>query len=245
MKLIKKLIPAFVCLLSLFVLLSGTQTAFAYEAIKVDIPVDCLEVYGNNTHTYELKIESENESSPVPVSDILTIAEDSTGTFEIYLTEPGTYRYSIYEAAGSDTNIHYDSSRYNIVVYAENNEDNELCCSIIAFQAGADSKAGSVAFQDIVLSAAKKVPTTTMTTTTTTTTTTATMTTLTDTTTAVTSTTTAVTTMEHKTDIISSILTGDRFPAHAIRLVMLLAAMTAIFAFLFKQKQSEEDEKNE
>ena len=43
----------------------------------------------------------------------------------------------------------------------------------------------------------------------------------------------------------NSILTGDRFPAHAIRLVMLLAAMTAIFAFLFKQKQSEEDEKNE
>ena len=239
MKLIKKLIPAFVCLLSLFVLLSGTQTAFAYEAIKVDIPVDCLEVYGNNTHTYELKIESENESSPVPVSDILTIAEDSTGTFEIYLTEPGTYRYSIYEAAGSDTNIQYDSSRYNIVVYAE------LCCSIIAFQAGADSKAESIAFQDIVLSAAKKVPTTTMTTTTTTTTTTATMTTLTDTTTAVTSTTTAVTTKKQSTDIISDIMTGDNFPAHAIRLVMLISAMTAIFAFLFKRDQSEEDEKNE
>ena len=64
-------------------------------------------------------------------------------------------------------------------------------------------------------------------------------------TTAVTTVTTAVTAKEHKTDIMNSILTGDRFPAHAIRLVMLLAAMTAIFAFLFKQKQSEEDEKNE
>ena len=57
MKLIKILIPAFVCLLSLFVLLSGTQTAFAYETIRVNIPVDCLAVYGNNTHTYELKID--------------------------------------------------------------------------------------------------------------------------------------------------------------------------------------------
>ncbi len=227
----KNLIPAFVCLLSLFVLLSGTQTAFAYETVRVVIPVDCLEVYGNNTHTYELKIESENESSPMPVSDILTIAEDSTGTFEIYLTEPGTYRYSIYEAAGSDTNIQYDSSRYNIEVYSENNEDNELCCSVIAFQAGAGSKAESVAFQDIVLSD-------------TVTTAAAASTTLTYTT-AVTKVTTAVTTKEHKTDIMNSILTGDRFPAHAIRLVMLLAAMTAIFAFLFKQKQSEEDEKNE
>ena len=232
MKLIKKLIPAFVCLLSLLVLLSGTHTAFAYETIKVDIPVDCLEVYGNNTHTYELKIESENESSPVPVSDILTIAENSTGTFEIYLTEPGTYRYSIYEAAGSDPNIQYDSSRYNIVIYAENNEDNELCCSIIAFQAGADSKADSVVFQDIVLSDTETTATATA------------MTALTYTTPAATVT-TSVTTMEHKTDIINSILTGDRFPAHVIRLVMLLAAMAAIFSFLFKQKQSEEDEKNE
>ena len=57
MKLIKILIPAFVCLLSLFVLLSGTQSVYAYETIRVNIPVDCLEVYGNNTHTYELKIE--------------------------------------------------------------------------------------------------------------------------------------------------------------------------------------------
>ena len=228
----KIFITAQVCLLSLFMFLSETQTAFAYETIKADIPVDCLEVYGNNTHTYELKIESENESSPVPVSDILTIAENSTGTFEIYLTEPGTYRYSIYEAAGSDPNIQYDSSRYNIVVYAENNEDNELCCSIIAFQAGADSKADSVAFHDIALSDTETTAAATA------------MTTLTYTTPAATVT-TSVTTMEHKTNIISSILTGDRFPAHAIRIVILLAAMTAIFSFLFKQKQSEEDEKNE
>lgn len=230
MKLIKILIPAFVCLLSLLVLLSGTQTAFAYETIKVDIPVDCLEVYGNNTHTYELKIESENESSPVPVSDILTIAEDSTGTFEIYLTEPGTYRYSIYEVTGNDTNIQYDSSRYNITVYTENNEDVGLSYTITACRSGADSKAESIAFQDIILS---DTATTTAETTTHTYTT------------IVTTVTTSVTTMEHKTDIVNSILTGDSFPTHAIRLVMLISAMTAIFAFLFKQKKSEEEEKNE
>ena len=41
------------------------------------------------------------------------------------------------------------------------------------------------------------------------------------------------------------VMTGDSFPTHAIRLVMLISAMTAIFAFLFKQKKSEEEEKNE
>ena len=96
MKLIKILIPAFVCLLSLFVLLSGTQSVYAYETIRVNIPVDCLEVYGNNTHTYELKIESENKNSPMSVNDTLTIAEDCSGAFEIELTEPGTYYYSIH-----------------------------------------------------------------------------------------------------------------------------------------------------
>ena len=233
MKLIKKLIPAFVCLLSLSVLLSGTQTAFAYETVRVNIPVDCLEVYGNNTHTYELRIESENESSPMPVSDILTITEDSTGTFEIELTEPGTYHYSIYEVAGSDANIQYDSGRYNIEVYAENNENGGIGYTIIAFQEGADSKAEAIAFQDMILSDTETV------------TSTATTTALTDTTTTVTTVTTDVTTKERKTDINNSILTGDSFPAHAIRLVMLISAMAAIFAFLFKREHSEEDEKNE
>ena len=76
------------------------------------------------------------------------------------------------------------------------------------------------------------------------TTTAATITTTARTTTAVTTVTTAVTTRERNTSIINSILTGDSFPAHAIRLVMLIAAMTAIFAFLFKKNQNEEDEKN-
>lgn len=231
MKRIKGLIPAFVCLLSLFVLLSGTQTAFAYGTIRVNIPVECLAVYGNHTHTYELRIETESENAPEPVSNILTITEESTGAFEIELTEPGTYHYSIYEVAGSDANIQYDSSRYNIVVYAENNEDDELCYSIIAFRAGSESKAGKIAFQDTGLSDTK-------------TTTAATITTTSHTTTAVTTVTTAVTTKERNTSIINSILTGDSFPAHAIRLVMLIAAMTAIFAFLFKKNQNEEDEKN-
>lgn len=231
MKRIKILIPAFVCLLSLFVLLSGTQTAFAYETIRVNIPVDCLAVYGNNTHTYELKIESENDSTPEPVRDILTVNEDSTGAFEIDLTEPGTYHYTIYEVAGSDTDIQYDSSRYNITVYAENSENDRLRYTIIAYKTGAESKAEKIAFRDTGLSVTE-------------TTTAATITTTARTTTAVTTVTTAVTTRERNTSIINSILTGDSFPAHAIRLVMLIAAMTAIFAFLFKKNQNEEDEKN-
>ena len=226
MKLKKFLIPALVCLLSLFAILSGTQTAFAYETIRVNIPVNCLTVYGNDTHTYELKIETENESSPEPVSDILTMTEESTGAFEIDLTEPGTYHYSIYEVTGSDANIRYDSSRYNIVVYAENSENGRLGYSMTAYMAGSDSKADRIAFQDMVLSDNKTTSTATMTT-------------------AVTTMTTAVTTKEYDTLNINSILTGDSFPAHAIRLVMLISAMTAIFAFLFKRNQSEEEEKNE
>ncbi len=219
MKLKKFLIPALVCLLSLFALLSGTQTAFAYETIRVNIPVNCLTVYGNDTHTYELKIETENESSPEPVSDILTMTEESTGAFEIDLSEPGTYHYSIYEVTGSDANIRYDSSRYNIVVYAENSENGGLGYSMTAYRAGSDSKADRIAFQDMVLSDNKTTSMATMT--------------------------TAVTTKEYDTLNINSILTGDSFPAHAIRLVMLISAMTAIFAFLFKRNQSEEEEKNE
>ncbi len=232
MKLAKILFPALVCLLSLFVLFSGTQKAFAYEAIRVTIPVNCFSVYGNSTHTYELKVESENESAPKPVDDILTVTEDSTGAFEIDLTEPGTYHYSIYEIPGSDSNIQYDSSSYDIVVFAENSEDGGLRYAVTAYKAEADSKAEAIAFQDLAFSETETTAAST--------TTAAIL-----TTTAVTTATTAAATTTKNTDIVYNILTGDSFPAHAIRLVMLISAMTAIFAFLFKRDQNEEDEKNE
>ncbi len=95
MKLIKMFIPAVVCLLSLWVFFSVRTNAFAYEAINVTIPVDYFTVYGDNTHTYEVKIEPKNEEAPKPVSDSLNISEDGTGTFDISITEPGTYIYNI------------------------------------------------------------------------------------------------------------------------------------------------------
>jgi pilin isopeptide linkage protein len=235
MKRMKRLIPALVCLLSLLAFFSGAQNASAYEAITVTIPVNCFTVYGNSTHTYELKLESENESDPQPAEDILKITEDSAGAFEIDLTEPGTYHYSIYEIPGSDANIQYDSSSYKIIVFAENSEDGGLRYTITAYEAGTNSKAERIAFQDNAFSETE----TTSAATTVTTVTAA------STTTASAATTTAATTTEQNTDIVYNILAGDSFPAHAIRIVMLLSAMTAIFAFLFKRNQSEEEEKNE
>lgn len=235
MKRMKRLIPALVCLLSLLAFFSGAQNASAYEAITVTIPVNCFTVYGNSTHTYELKLESENESDPQPAEDILKITEDSAGAFEIDLTEPGTYHYSIYEIPGSDANIQYDSSSYKIIVFAENSEDGGLRYTITAYEAGTDSKAERIAFQDNAFSETETTSAATAVTTVT----------AASTTTASAATTTAATTTEQNTDIVYNILAGDSFPAHAIRLVMLLSAMTAIFAFLFKRNQSEEEEKNE
>ena len=227
MRLIKGTIPALICLLSLFVLLSAAQNVSAYEALRVAVPVNCLSVYGNGTHTYELKIET--ESSPEPVVDTLTVTEDSTGAFEIDLTEPGTYHYSVYEAAGGDTAVKYDSTRYDIVIFAEDSGSGGLRSSMTACISGSDSKAESISFRDTVLSG--------------TVTTAPPVTTAVRTTAAVTVT-AAASAKEHKTDIIDSILTGDSFPAHAIRLAMLISAMAAIFTFLFRHKQSEEEEKN-
>ena len=232
MKLIKGFLLGLVCLFSLPVLLLRPQNALAYETLRVNIPVNCLAVYGNSTHTYELRIRTENESSPEPVSDHLTVTEESTGAFEIDLTEPGTYYYSIYEAAGSDSSIQYDSSSYTVAVFAENNESDGLRCAITAYMAGTDSKTDEIAFQDLALSDTETTSETTETTA---------QTTASDTTTASETETTAATSKRDE----GSLLTGDSFPAHAIRLVMLFSAMTAIFAFLFKRNQNEEEEKNE
>ena len=47
------------------------------------------------------------------------------------------------------------------------------------------------------------------------------------------------------TEFIDSVLTGDSFPAHAVRMTMFSSILIAISTFLFKRDNNEEEDKNE
>ena len=216
------------CLLSLSFFAPEAIKAQAYAPLKAEIPVFCQEVTASETQIYQIAINPEDEETPAPVSDTLAVTENSTGKFEIEITEPGTYRYQISETAGSDSEIRYDDRVYEVTVFVENGAEDSLVCAVIANTAGKAEKAEQISFQNTAEEVPGSVATTTVTT---------------ETTTTVIEpvTTAAVTTVTQPAgpiaSIINSLKTGDNFPVLTLFLG-IGAAMTAVLsAFLFRRKK--------
>ena len=251
MKVIRiSLSAAFVCLLSLIIFFSNESLrAQAYDTVSAQIPVKCLKVSDNSDHFYDIRIEAENENSPAPDTDTLRIEEDSTGMFEIIITEPGTFLYRITETAGSDPQIKYDSNVYIVTVFVITENDGKLVWSVTAQIEGQDHKTESVDFENTVLSD-KEEPT--------------------DSSQARTEppeddsqtssetdptlppeTTAANTSAEndHKnqtiSDIIDNVITGNSFPAYAVRIMLIACVVIALSAVLLKRNESKEEDEHE
>lgn len=213
------------CLLSLSFFAPGVLSAQAYTPLKAEIPVFCQEVADPEVQVYQITIRPENEMTPVPDSGTLEVAENSTGRFEIEITEPGTYRYQIAETAGSVSGVQYDERVYEVTVFVENGPEDTLVCAVTAGIAGSDEKAGQILFQNIAEAVTEPAETTeTVTETVTVTTETV--------TTAVTSTVTQP--ANQIVSIINSIKTGDSFPVYAL----CLGICAVLTAFLFRRRHA-------
>ncbi|MBQ8133773.1 MAG: hypothetical protein IJ192_05155 [Clostridia bacterium] len=222
---------AVVYLLSFIFLFWGEICASAYTAINVEIPVTCLEISDDYSYIYEIRIETENENAPAPNFDILEIKENGMGTFEINITEPGTFNYKIYENTGSVPNIRYDSNVYIVTVFVENDANGELTYSVTARINGNDNKIDGIKFENAILEESSTVLESSSTDL--------------EESSTVTSTDSETTTSNNKNSITKFILTGDSTPARVTGLTILSVVMIAISVFLFKRKESEEEEKNE
>jgi pilin isopeptide linkage protein len=252
-----------VCLLSCFVFTSLEISALAYATLEAEIPVTCLEIRDGKTHIYQIAIEAENNTSPNPKSGILEITENRTGKFEIDIDEPGTFVYKVYEKEGSEPNIKYDKNIYSVTVFVEEVSDHTLKYAVTAKIEGKNEKPDAIAFENIV-EGEKEIVTTSPADAVTTETAVRSIHTnpppdrskdapgrTPEKVTAAVTTTTAVTASENDhtgnpvTEWIDNVLTGDNFPAHAIRMLMLSSILIAIATLLFKRDNNEEEEKNE
>ncbi|MBP5378725.1 MAG: hypothetical protein J6Y64_04205 [Ruminococcus sp.] len=250
MKTIRRITSAVaVYMLSVFFCIFGAMNVRAYETVTAEIPVDCSVTSESLTQTYRIKLEPETADSPVPETDIIGVSGDGKGSFDIALTEPGTYKYRIYQLKGDNDDIKYDDDVYIVTLFVENAPDDTLAYTVVAGMNGSDTKSEKIRFENIVLGEEYHVTTTTTTITTTYTTETA-------TTTAKTTTTSAAATSaagndqskkssgDKITEIVGAVLTGDSFPAHTVRLILIISFAAAIITFLFKRKNSEEEETN-
>ena len=245
-----------VCLLSCFVFPFMGIRALAYVTLEAEIPVTCLEIPDGMTHTYTIIIESENEISPVPKSDTLEITENGTGKFEIDIDEPGTFVYKVYEKEGNEPDIKYDKNIYSVTVFVEDVSDSTLKYAVVAKSEGKDEKSDKIEFENDCLGTSDSDTTSESTDTTSSTTeedssssasTTDSSSRTTETTTSKTDDTSSTNDNNgtSETGFIENVLTGDSFPAHAVRMTMLSSLLIAISTFLFKRDNNEEEDKNE
>lgn len=122
----------------------------AYSTIEAIIPVSCLDILDSDQHIYQIAIESEDDTAPQPKSNILTVTDDGMGEFIIEITEPGTYLYKIYEKLGTDEDITYDNTIYDVTLFVINDNKNGLIYSVSVNISGNSSKSDRVFFKDII-----------------------------------------------------------------------------------------------
>lgn len=252
MKLLRKFFSSvFFCILSFCVFPQMEAHAGAYQTIEAEIPVSCLQVEDENTHVYEIAIESENYISPAPKSDILEITENGTGKFQIDIDEPGTFTYKVYERSGTNPKIKYDRTVYSVSVYVEDTQTDKLTYAVVVTVDDSGRKPDKLEFQNIILGA-EEISTTTVTA----------KTAIFSTNSAVKTTTSAVgttavtvatkaTTETVSTSVPNSVIrfacavmTGDTMPMRTIRAIMISAVIIMLITFLFRKRADEEEDEN-
>ena len=258
MKVVSVILSAATVSVLSFSLFSKTEIAAAYEPITALIPISCNDMLDQSQHIYEIKIDTTDPGFPLPVTDTLLIPEHGTGSFEINVSEPGSYIYRIYEEPGNDETVIYDDNVYYVTVYVEINEEEELSYAVVANTDGMETKPDEIVFANGLIADRTNVRTdvnidepvsvTTY------------ITTVTDSPSAsgegtaqggssssggsggsggVSGRTSTDDSTPSLKKVLDSVLTGDKFPAHAVRTILFLSVLVGLFAFLSKRKKEE------
>lgn len=150
----KRLLIAFLMVMGFlcsFVNGFSAKAAFQYKPVKAYISFDCKKTDGMEDTTYQISIKSETESSPIPEKDTLTVNSSGKGKFVINISEPGNYKYLLYQIKGSDEKIKYDETKYDVHVNVLSSENGELTYSVFVTFADTDDKPESVEFQNVTV----------------------------------------------------------------------------------------------
>ena len=263
-KLKKRMISAVVmCLLSVFLFSAVTARVFAYTAVTALIPVSCFDASVVKGHVWKIKIEPENEYSPTPEINSIEIKEKGDGEFKINISEPGTYKYKIYE----ETEDNIKANIYDVTLYVQYVSEDELAYSVSAHTLGNMHKTEVVEFRNMILAdevvvttTASEATVTTVTLSETSDTTSGTAlisetsiaenTSSSETTENVSSSAPSTSAIEQQTttskapvkEFLGTIMTGDNFNLRGLIIAMIFCIMTAVSAFLLKNNKREEDD---
>ena len=127
--------------LLLLIMLMPMQ-AFAVEAATAEIPFTIENASGT------VVIEAIDDA---PLPEKTEFADVTEGTFALAYGDPGDYVYKIYQKPGTEPDVTYDETVYNVVVSVFVDEDDESLYTVVTISvAGNPSKPESVVFTNIL-----------------------------------------------------------------------------------------------
>lgn len=136
----------------LFSLKSKAVCAAEERKCAISIPVS-VELKGNaesiisEDFNFILEAFDENSSEKKQLSVTTDKTGVTTGRFaEINYTEPGDYKYKVYEQKGNSEDIIYDDSVYEVTVRVINAEDGNLMAEIWAVKDESEQKVDEIRF---------------------------------------------------------------------------------------------------
>lgn len=149
---VRRLVTAFIMVMS-FLCVIGEKCAvhadYLYKPVDAHITFICQGIEGIDGGQYRISIKSETGLEPLPSQEIITVSEDGKGEFILHITEPGTYDYQVYQIKGSDTEVLYDETKYDVHVFVLSDENGKLEYSVAVNVSNTDQKPDIVEFKNI------------------------------------------------------------------------------------------------
>lgn len=139
---------AFLLCVFLFLFSVNVYADNVYKPVTAVIPVS-FSLSGSGAATFEALIETK-DNSPQPSETSLAVYGSGSGEFNIQLTEPGTYKYVVYQKKGSSDKITYDTTVYDVTVFAVSSPsaDNMLDYAITAVASDTGRKPDEIQFSN-------------------------------------------------------------------------------------------------
>ena len=78
----------------------------------------------------------------------LKLSGGKDGSFDVTYMYPGTYRYTVSQEAGKDSDITYDTVVYDAVVYVTEDSTGKLAAEVVAYKSGSNEKADKIVFNN-------------------------------------------------------------------------------------------------
>lgn len=138
-------------------LLFALPAMAAEKTCTVSIPVS-VKVAGsgsdsqtqkNPAFTVVMEAEDGRTDLPMPEQNQIQMGANGSGTFaSILYTKPGDYEYHIRQLSGTDQNITYDATKYDVTVRVVNAENGGLEAEVWAVQPGQPEKQSQIVFEN-------------------------------------------------------------------------------------------------